>query len=248
MECLVVMPIYFALLGGLFLVGEIVVNKMRVEIGDSVVTGLVADRIEVGIAPGDAMSYLFQDKIAGHGEFAVDAVNRSGSNEINYFSTKYMGYVSYGLYLPEWVRGWLSLGNVVAEDAMRDKDENGNELDWERQGRWKPDASERTPLTFYETFADPFRAYVVHRMKPADIIDQGMARAMKTAYNRARTARDNVQDWDGVTAGEMIHRGILEKVAGDGWLSYNPGNLSIGVPNSGSVPNRVKRNLWMYGQ
>lgn len=242
MECLVVLPIYFALLGGLFLIGEIVVNKMRVEIGDSVVTRLAADRMGLNAPLGDAMTYLFQEKFDGRGEYDVrQAHEEDDAAEVNFFATKYSGGVTLDLHLPDWIRGWLSLGNVMAEDSQRDRDENGGELKWAEVG-------ENGDLTFFKSTANPFRAYVVHRMKPEDITSGNMVETMKTAYNRSRTTRDEVQDWDGVSAGEMIHRGILENVVRDGWLSYSPGDLSITVPNSGSVPNRVKRNLWMYGQ
>ena len=255
MECIVVLPVYFALLGGLFLVGEIVVNKLRVEMGDSIVTGLAADRIVPGILPDDAMSYLFQEKIAGRGEYAVDSSSGDGRNEINHFSAKYMGYVAFGVYMPDWVRGWLSLGNVMAEAKHRDKDENGGELDWENRGRWKDEDgdgiadADSTPLVFYETFANPFRAYIVHRMKPSDVKDDTVKANMLTVYNRARTAGDAVQEWVGVTASKMFKADVLMKVISDDWIFNREAAIQeTRVPTGDILGDDIPRVLSMYGQ
>lgn len=255
MECVVMLPMYFALLGGLFLVGEIAVNNMRVEMGDSIVTGLAADRIAPAIIPDDAMTYLFQEKISGHGDYEVDSDSGSGNNEVNHFSAKYMGFVSFGLYLPDWVRGWLSLGNVMAEEKHRDKDETGGELDWDSKGRWKdedgdgiPDP-ESTPLVFYDTFANPFRAYIVHRMKPADVKDVVVEYNMRTAYNRARTAGDAAQGWDGVMAADMLKTDVFMNVISDDWIFNREASIQeSSVPQGNLFGDDIPRVLSKYGQ
>ena len=242
MEWVVMLPIYFSLLGGCFLLGEMIVNRIRLQIGDHAVTWFVGDRMgQQNITPEDAMSYLFSEKFDGNGKFRVD--RGTDSEAMNHFATIYRGGVKFELALPDWILGPLDLGNVMAEEQSRDIDRNGNAFLWSR------DAANVTLFAQEDDSGKHLRSYSLHRVKPMDFLpeDNAMYAQTKNDYNRARTAPVDIQEWAGIDAGSMLANGIFVNVLGDNWIEDV--GQSIDTTNvSGDKPTVMQRFLHDFGQ
>ena len=111
MEFVVVMPLYCALLGGLFFLGELSVNRIRLQVGDQVGTVLAATRL-MKPTPGmerdpivDLLGrYVFGDTLELAGEISVgrDPMIQNG------FMAMWAGGIKrLEVKAPTWMRGML---------------------------------------------------------------------------------------------------------------------------------------------
>lgn len=242
MEWVVMLPIYFSLLSGCFLLGEMIVNKIRLQVGDHTVTWLVGDRMgQQNITPEEAMTYLFSEKFDGNGRFRVD--RGTDVEAMNHFATIYRGGVKFDLALPDWILGPLDLGNVMSEESSRDVDAEGRAFLWSR------DAANVPLFALEDENGRHLRSYSLHRVKPMDFLpdDDAMYAQTKNDYNRARTAPVDIQEWAGVDAGSMLANGIFVNVLGDNWIE--DAGQPISTANvSGDPPSAMQRFLHEFGQ
>lgn len=242
MEWVVMLPIYFSLMGGCFLLGEIIVNRIRLQIGDHAVTWLVGDRMgQQNITPEGAMSYLFSEKFDGNGKFRVD--RGTDSEAMNHFATIYRGGVKFDLALPDWILGPLDHGNIMAEESSHYIDAEGRSFLWSR------DAANVTLFAQEDESGRHLRSYSLHRVKPMDFLpdDTAMYEQTKNDYNRARTAPVDIQEWAGVDAGSMLANGFLVNVLGDNWIE-DVGQSIDTTKISGDKPSVMQRFLHEFGQ
>ena len=242
LECVVMLPVYFALMSGCFLLGEMIVNRIRLQVGDHAITWLVGDRMgQSDITPEGAMSYLFAEMFDGRGKFRVD--RGTDSEAMNHFATIYRGGVKFDLALPDWILGPMDLGNIMAEERFRDTDSDGADFTWSR------DASVVAIFAQEDDSGKHLRSYSLHRVKPADFLpeDRDMYAEVKQDYNRARTQRVDIQEWEGVDAGSMLANGILSNVVGDNWIE-DVGNPIDTTAVAGDPPSASRRMLFDFGQ
>lgn len=122
MEFVVVMPLYCALLGGLFFLGELSVNRIRLHVGDQVGTVLAATRL-MKPTPGmerdpivDLLGrYVFGDTLELTGEISVgqDPVFKNG------FMAMYAGGIKrLEVKAPAWMRGMLYMHEAFDGGGM----------------------------------------------------------------------------------------------------------------------------------
>lgn len=107
MEFVIVAPLYFALLGGLFFVGELMLNRFRLMVGDHVGTWLAGTRLMERDGENDAIgpllqNYLFRDTL----ELAGNIVVERDPDRLSYFMALYKGGIKeLSVSVPDWVRG-----------------------------------------------------------------------------------------------------------------------------------------------
>lgn len=163
MEFVIVAPLYFALLGGLFFVGELTLNRLRMHIGDHTGTWLGATRLMAepedqgagstaeedlkGAMIGKLLEErLFLDTMELTGNIYVDRIDERG--KINNFMAMYKGGVDkLSVSLPDWARGMLFM-----QDAMTGQDTT--------------EFSTKQSYTYMENASDNYRCYSFHRFAP----------------------------------------------------------------------------------
>lgn len=134
MEFVVVAPLYFILLGGLFMVGDLVVNRVRFHIGEHFVTWVGASRHR---PPGKTkeeqankikalVKPMYDLSIAGaidNAGFRIDTPNPSTEQIFhNSFMQFYMGRINQlPINMPEWARGMLEMENAMQGNANMDE-------------------------------------------------------------------------------------------------------------------------------
>ena len=146
MEFVVVAPLYFLLLGGIFYVGEFVANRIRINVGDQLLTWSVATRFcqERGSIKQLLNGWLFGDTL----EYALLTVNDApmavGGNE---FCSAYVGGIErIEIGMPGWANGMMNMHKAVS----------GEELSA---------ADLRTRFTYFEDANTSVRTVVMHRLK-----------------------------------------------------------------------------------
>lgn len=203
MEFVVVAPLYFAILGGMFIVGDLVTNSARMHMGDFFVTWVGGGRFCPVDANGDEdakevkalLKPLYDLSLNG----AVDGVGfkvdyekgaEQSDQELNCFMRFYMGKVKE---LPISMPGYIS-GMFSMEDAMHGKD----------------GADEYATVTFKRTEKDDFRSFSFHRQKLFGI-DDDLPGGVRSPESNSRGR--------GIRASEMVQAGYLGNVIAEGWAS-----------------------------
>ena len=124
MEFVVVAPLYFALLGGMFFVGELMLNRYRLAVGDHLGTWLAGTRLMDRSGGNDAIGALFQDYLFRDthelaGELKVGRVAVWN----NYFMSMYGGGIQrLSVSVPDWVRGMMYMQQAFSGGDMSDLD------------------------------------------------------------------------------------------------------------------------------
>lgn len=150
MEFVVVMPLYCALLGGMFFVGELMVNRIRLQVGDQVGTVLAASRLRRQI-PGDdgdpirevMESHVFHDTMELAGEISV---GRDPKNLNGFMSMWAGGIRRLEVSAPNWMRGMLYMHQAFGGGDMED-------LTTKRVYNYLPDADFRRSVSFHRNAA-----------------------------------------------------------------------------------------------
>ncbi|MGN0833644.1 MAG: hypothetical protein ACI4RD_08370 [Kiritimatiellia bacterium] len=216
MECIVVLPLYLALFGGLFFLGEVAVNRLRMKVGDFSVTWMGGDRHGVEVSGDDrfGMEYLFQERFDSKGSYSVweaQYANGSGTavNKINYHSALYQGCVDFTVGIPDWIRGLLFAQTAMtgAEDGLPDVDGPPGVREW--------DAVNEVAIFGGDSYP---RSVSIHRIRPATLQDPSFAAVLRTNYNRARTGGDAEMDWPAKRAQVMLADNTLLNVIADSWI------------------------------
>ena len=130
MEFLVVLPLYFALIGGLFFVGELIVNRVRLQIGDFAVTWMGADRFSDAQLCTSSMGFLFEEKFDGLGRYFVN--ESEDDAKVNRFCALHLGGVDLDIRMPQWIRGMLFMQDAVTRtnEDYDDSNPKWDELEW----------------------------------------------------------------------------------------------------------------------
>ena len=124
MEFVVVLPLYCALLGGMFFVGELMVNRIRLHVGDQVGTVMAATRLfQVSSDSEDDPivttlgKYVFGDTLELAGEITVGRDPKS----LNGFMAMWAGGVKrLDVSAPDWMRGMLYMHESFNGSDMED--------------------------------------------------------------------------------------------------------------------------------
>ena len=229
MEFIVVLPLYFVLVGGLFFVGELMINRVRLQIGDFAVTWIGADRFSDSSLCGTAMDFLFEEKFDGRGAYVVN--ESEDESKINRFCALHLGGVDLDIGMPSWILGMLWVQDVTTGGAK----ENDSELKWDELSTysyWKNGENERE-------FG--FRSFSVHRIANDDM-----------DYERARIHKVK-EAQRGLGAAELLTGNVLMNVLSDRWvnnieadlLPTDVGGAMSGIDEEKCAPIRL---LSGYGQ
>ena len=234
MEFIIVAPLYFILLGGLFILGDLAVNRIRVHIGDHFVTWVGGSRFCPVDGNGNKdknkvqaiLKPLYDLSIGGAVNgvgFKVDSSDDRASAgnhaNLNSFMKFHMGKVKrLPLKMPGWARGMFTMN-----DAMEGKDGSGEYED----------------MVFNRDRG--FSSYVFHRCALSGI-DKYAPSAEKDGYSRSR----------GISADRLVHGDYVSSVVGDFWISdpgYGDGG-GVGNSQSGSAQSmgEVPRYLGYFGE
>lgn len=131
MEFLVVAPVYLVLLGGMFILGDLMLNRIRMHIGDRYVTWVGGSRYCPVTEDadgkkraddkwvGESLRPLFARSIGGEAavDFKADRKDDDGV-QINDFMALYMGGVTnMTVSLPGWATGMMSAVSIFEGDG-----------------------------------------------------------------------------------------------------------------------------------
>lgn len=219
MEFIIVAPLYFILLGGLFIVGDLAMNKVRFHIGEHFVTWIGASRhCPVSGARRDPeqikawVKPMYDLSIGGaidNAGFRVDTPEEDTVSQYfhNHFMQFYMGRIKQlPVKMPDWARAMLSIGDVMQGNAIND---------------------EYATVSFESV--ESFHSYSFHRLPLAGIDTK--------AYDSYSRSKD-------IPASQVVGDEILSNVVGaDAWVNNldedrggapNP-TVKISVKNEGDV-------------
>lgn len=227
MEFVIVAPIYVFLLGGLFMVGDLVLNRIRMHIGDHFVTWVGGSRFcpvddngeRSAEIVGKRLRPIFADAIGGAiVEYQVDVTvpGKDDSRRLNSFMALYFGgIVDIPVKVPDWVRGMMSLLN----DGV---DEYGRSVSYD---------------------ANYPRSFVFHRL-PLAGIDENSSGGAGDGFCRSR---------ESLSASTVAYGGYVDNVArADPWITIDDKDRVQPVavnPNAGSPAGEGKgRCLGMFGE
>ena len=233
MEFIVVAPLYFVLLGGLFILGDLVVNRIRIHMGDHFVTWVAGSRFCPVDESGDKDSEkvrallkpLYDLSIGGSPDdvgFKVDYYEgdtTSASNtRLNHFMGFYMGRIKrLSLKIPNWATGMFAMQEVMTSSA---------------------DANRYSTINYQSD--ECFRSYSFHRL-PLTGIDKNEASSSRDGYSRSRD----------VSSDELVHDGYISRVVSDYWISdpgYGNGTASENAPAVSKKLGTIPRILGYFGE
>lgn len=219
MEFIIVAPLYFVLLGGLFMLADLMVNKMRMHFGDHLVTWVAGSRFCPSQGPNDEdaatfvnglVKTMFERSIGGApgDDFHVDREIGSGM-KVNSFMAIDMGCIdSLPIKMPSWARGMFAMQDVMISGTLP-------ELATKNEFRYK---------------CDFFRSFSFHRL-PSSEIDEG--------YSREKT----------IPIAQTLISGNIDLILSDHWVgSEEGGNANGSSGGSGGTVFSVQRTLVKYGE
>jgi len=223
MEFVIVAPLYLLLLGGLFLVADLAVNKLRMHIGDELVTWVGASRF----CPQDAsrsrdsskvaslLTPLFERSIGGAViGFKVNSVEETDAVRWNDFMSCYSGgIVKLPINIPGWVRGMMSISDLLSGKS---------------NSEWLDQSS-------IDIKCDYPRVRVFHRHALTGIdIESDPSDA---------ASRDRA-----IAACDVVVRGYLDNVLDGQWIHLDGGNDGTGL--SLQIPQEIThgRMLGVFGE
>ncbi len=118
MEFVVVAPLYFLLLGGLFYIGEFALNRVRINVGDQLLTWSVATRFcqDKGGIKQLLTGWLFGDTL----EYALLTVNDASQTVGgNAFCSAYVGGIErIEIGMPSWANGMMNMRKAVSGETL----------------------------------------------------------------------------------------------------------------------------------
>ena len=122
MEFVVVAPLYFALLGGTFFVGELMLNRIRLQVGDHAGTWMAGTRLMDRSGGGDAISSLMQNWLFHDTHEVAGAITvEPDSDKLNNFMSMYCGGIKrLSISVPNWMRGMLFMHQAFSGGDMED--------------------------------------------------------------------------------------------------------------------------------
>ena len=146
MEFIIVAPLYFALLGGLFFVGELGLNRIRLHVGEHTGTWLGGTLRSADSPIGlHLRKDLFKDTMELVGEIRVDRDEYNRANAVNNFVALFKGGMrDLKVSMPDWARGMLFM-----QQAMGDGDTT--------------DLTTKKTYAYFEGAKDVYRSFSFHR-------------------------------------------------------------------------------------
>lgn len=196
MEFLVVLPLYFTLVGGLFFIGELMINRVRLQIGDFAVTWIGADRFSDPSLCGSAMEFLFEEKFDGRGTYVVN--ESEDAEKVNRFCALHLGGVDLDIVMPSWILGMLFVQDVTTGPVASEGD---SEPRWDKldtHSFWMNDENERKSL---------FRSFSIHRVLNDDMNYERARKHEIAGVERGRIAAD------------LLVNNVLLNVLSDRWVN-----------------------------
>ena len=125
MEFVIVAPLYFVLLGGLFIVGDLAMNRIRVHIGDHFVTWVAGSGVTDDKKVKRWLKPMYDVSIGGNIDDAGFKVDRDTDKEgrrLNQFMALFMGHVKrLPLKMPDWARGMFGMEEAVFGSSSNDE-------------------------------------------------------------------------------------------------------------------------------
>lgn len=235
MEFIIVAPLYFLLLGGMFIVGDAALARIRIHLADHLVTWLGGDRrftkfndsSEALRLAKKAVATVFSRTMSADAPtFFVDRSKGKHKN-VNDFCALYMGMVdSLELPIPNWISGAFDMYRVMSKE---EKWWNPNGEEYDLAG------GKSTGFDFrdYEK-NENYRAYAFHRLWLDGVDDEQGGR---NSSSRAKS----------ISAGELVMDGHLVKTLNEPWISTggNDEEISIGASDKMSA---ISRMLGEYGE
>ena len=122
MEFVIVAPLYFLLLGGMFYVGEFLLNRVRINIGDNFLTWSVATRLKSAEMPITSYleNWLFSESLE-KARLTVDL--SSNSSEVNQFCGLFKGGIDrVEIGIPVWAMGMLTMHKIMVGQMLSEDD------------------------------------------------------------------------------------------------------------------------------
>ena len=209
MEFLLVLPLYFALVGGLFFVGELMINRIRLQIGDFTVAWMGADNF-TGESITSEMKYLLSEAFDTDGSFEVRQVNEE--SKVNHFSALFMGGVKLTIEMPIWIRGMTAMQNMTMgeKDKMLNEDNQAVDFDWVNT----------KDHHFFDGYATHMRSRLFHRIaysgtefdRSREINAQEMVAAGYLANVISDSWINNAEDGIPVGSIENVDQGEIKRV------------------------------------
>ena len=211
MELVVVLPLYFLLFGGVFMLGGVALSRIRMHLGDHLVTWVGGSRFcptnEQGQKDPDKVRELV-DQIFGCaiGGIAKDddgfevRWDSEGAWAVNDFMGMYYGGVTrLPVNVPSWIRGMMGMGGVMFESG--------------------------TPgwlIAETSVFScGRFRSYSFHRLSLPGIDNGGDPSGTLTSRAKSVPAKD------------VATRGYLETVLGETWIGLGESDEKPGKGKGG---------------
>ena len=214
MEFVIVAPLYFLLLGGLFLVGDLILNRSRMHMGDHLATWVGASRFcprSEGGKDRDAVDGLVQELfgrsvggVVPHGENGgfdtnwFDVLEDNSAGKVNGFmGLFYGGILNLPVKVPDWVRGMIGLHGLTMGKG----------------------SNEIFLMKTADFHCGDYRSYSFHRLPMHGIDDTHIPTGEDEKVSRSKR----------IAAGDIVLRGQLDNVIRETWIStgvpFKPGNL-----------------------
>ena len=224
MEFVVVAPLYFILLGGLFIVADLMQNRIRTHIGDIFTTWVGGSRfcpVQDGVRDAECVRQLmvpmFSRSIGGPiPDFEVDRSKDDGNNVNQFMALNMGGILKLPVKMPDWARGMF----------LMQESENGDP---------SADFSKLATITYESRNSEDgniYRSFSFHRLGENEVA---------ASYDRSRA----------VSAEDVIIRGYLDNVLADTWVCNLDLESTVGKPTatiSAKQGIEKKRNLGMFGE
>lgn len=122
MEFVIVAPLYFLLLGAMFFVGEFMLNRIRLHIGDRCLVWSVADRF-TGNSAAWAQPFMMDKLFGSTFEKAILTVDNGANKQFNNFCQYFQGGITeLEIGIPQWAIGMVNMGKVLSGESLTDDD------------------------------------------------------------------------------------------------------------------------------
>ena len=227
MEFVVVAPLYFVLLGGLFIVADLMVNRIRMHIGDHLVTWVGGSRYcpaegPDGESAADFLSgtvkTLFERSIGGPpgNDFSVMRETASGVDANAFMALNYGSVNALPVKMPSWARGMFAMQEATTGDALSEM--------------------ATQDVVWYD--CDYFRSFSYHRLALTGI-DTGIDPA--DVYSRARD----------IPMAHTLLSGNLNDLLDDEWIALekdDDGGTSTTSPGVDESGFPIRRALVQFGE
>lgn len=232
MEFVIVAPLYFILLGMLFILGDLAVNKFRMHVGDHFVTWMGGSRfapagknaagqlVVDGGKVGAYMKPMFANAIGGAiADFKVGFDPDDDSHHLNSFMALYFGAVTnLPVKLPAWVRGMANMSYYMTGE--------------------EPDGDVLKSVVTYDCAF--YRSFCFHRLPISGIDDVDDSNAVANfpldPFSRSRIH---------MSANDLVVRGFVRNVVSEPWVNMDDDKTANVGDGTLSSSHTLKRGRYL---